>query len=80
LNSLEHWQTREGQTAAAQYPFWRMVATALRSILEAKLRKFSPAAHGFDHRDEVLPAQNGFPRRHEGLVPVHQLGVSGQQE
>jgi hypothetical protein len=33
LNSLSHWQTREEQTAAAQYPFWRMVSTALRSIL-----------------------------------------------
>jgi radical SAM superfamily enzyme YgiQ (UPF0313 family) len=32
LNSLERWQTREEQTAAAQYPFWRMAATALRSI------------------------------------------------
>jgi radical SAM superfamily enzyme YgiQ (UPF0313 family) len=134
LNSLEHWQTRPEQTAAAQYPFWRMVSTALRSIfrqgvlssyrggywsylfrvvsrwrhnraklrmgiallfsahhfinfaqslaeeLEAELREFSQGAHGFDHPDEVLPAQNGFPRCHERLVPVHELGVSGQQE
>jgi radical SAM superfamily enzyme YgiQ (UPF0313 family) len=32
LNSLSHWQTRKEQTAAAQYPLWRMVSTALASI------------------------------------------------
>jgi radical SAM superfamily enzyme YgiQ (UPF0313 family) len=33
LNSLEYWQTHEGQTANAQYPLGRMVATALRSVI-----------------------------------------------
>ena len=33
LNSLSHWTTHEQQTAKAQYPFWRMATTAVRSIL-----------------------------------------------
>jgi radical SAM superfamily enzyme YgiQ (UPF0313 family) len=34
LNSLSHWTTRPEQTAKAQYPLGRMVATALRSIFK----------------------------------------------
>ncbi|HXJ94954.1 MAG TPA: B12-binding domain-containing radical SAM protein [Terriglobia bacterium] len=34
LNSLSHWTTRPEQAAKAQYPFKRMAATALRSILK----------------------------------------------
>jgi len=33
-NSLSHWTTRPEQTAKAQYPFRRMAATALRSIVK----------------------------------------------
>jgi radical SAM superfamily enzyme YgiQ (UPF0313 family) len=34
LNSLSQWTTRREQTAKAQYPLGRMIATALRSILK----------------------------------------------
>lgn len=34
LHALSHWNTRPEQTAKAQYPLSRMVATALRSILK----------------------------------------------
>jgi len=77
-NSLSHWQTREEQTVTAQYPFWRRVSTALRSIFRQGILSFYRGGYWRPVPDSqsmpVLPRKTAHECDYVVLrAPLHQF-------